>query len=433
MKHSLLVPFLRLITVLFILLIPGSAPASDPIQVVEATGASLKPLIGQSVSSLHLGIYKNSQWFPIPYQIDEKVYDPLSKSRRWALDHLFSRRADLLPGDGKIEGDEAILWMYKDMGDKIPGPVSAEKPYLEWSVGGRFVYILMDSKESQTSHQSYLQYNPDLDLVEAPGYRNRFNLQTPALLEELIPKNPGSGPPLNILEGFKVRVLLAVKNFFDVRVRENEITSRKVGYRLGPIRMIRRISAYKSLGPIRVTPKTESDYLFYPYHVQIPSRVDNPVDGKKYFEEKSNGFAGFDFSKAFYGARFYSEKNPHPVVLDGTYSAEEKNLVTHDVNWWVVQGEKGVMAIKVRWDPALTQAGVLGDLYYQDGELHPGTTEAEAGKTVIGFQLHPARIPAGHFLITLEQVFPLQRVAPGSEKMILNPVLTPTVNLLISQ
>src|SRR5262249_1967093 len=153
-------------------------------------------------------------------------------------------------------------------------------------------YLFFDPPHPLVSSDRYVHYDPNQDEVDALGYKNRFNRDHAIVQEELIPKNQKVGDPINILDRFKVRLLLAIKNFFDVHVEEENITARKVGYKAGPIRIIRRISAYKSLGPFRVTPKTESDFLFYPYFVQVPSRIDNPLDGRKSLDPSSKGFAG---------------------------------------------------------------------------------------------------------------------------------------------
>jgi hypothetical protein len=218
---------------------------------------------------------------------------------------------------------------------------------------------------------------------------------------------------------------LAIKHFFDVHVEEENITAKKVGFKAGPIRVIRRIAAYKSLGPFRVSPKAESDFLFYPYSVQVPSRLDNPLDGRKMLNPNSKGFAGFDFTHFFYGARFYSEKNPRPVVIDGDMSPEEKNLVTQDVTWWVATSEKGTVMTKMGWDPALTQAGVHCDLYYVDDRNSLKPPEMDPGESVVGFQLNFSEIPAGHYQLYVNQIFPPGPFQMGTEAEILNQALRP--------
>jgi len=85
---------------------------------------------------------------------------------------------------------------------------------------------------------------------------------------------------------------LAIKNFFDFKINESDVEAKIAGYRVGPIRVIRRVVATKRLGPINVIPKSSTDFMFYPNWVEVPTRVNNPIDGPKFLEEKTQGLSG---------------------------------------------------------------------------------------------------------------------------------------------
>ncbi len=396
----------------------STAYALSEMSVVEVNGKQIPELQGKDISKMSVRVWKAEKWQAIPFQIDEKASDEISSKRRWVLEKAFSRRTDLSHGDEKLDEDELILWMAKDLGEKAPSVLGLASQVFEMNVSGAYAYLFFEPKQEMKNIQSYVNYDPRQDSIDSLGYKNHFANGHAIIQDELIPKNARNGNPLNILDRFKVRVLLALKGLFDVKVEEDNITSLKVAYKAGPIRLIRRVAAYKSLGPIRITPKVQSDFFFYPYYVQIPTQLESPLDGRKYLNENSKGYAGFDFTQFFYGSKFYSDRNPNSVIIDGHMSAQEKNLVTHDVTWWVAMGDKGIVMVKINWDPDLVKAGVTCDLYYVDDRNSLKPPEMDPGEAVVGFQLNAALIPSGHYYIYVTQIFPPLPFQMGEEAIL---------------
>ncbi len=419
----------KTVPLLFIMIFSASVSAASSITVVEVSGKQLTDLLTKDISKMSARVFKAGQWKAIPFQIDEKASDKISSKRRWVLDKAFSRRTDLPTGDGKLDEDEVLLFMERDAGEKSPSVNNLATQVAELNVNGSYAYLFYEAKQEMKSDQFYVRYNPQDDAIDALGYKNHFANAHAIVQDELIPKNARNGNPMNILDRFKVRMLLALKGLFDVNVEENNITSTKIGYRSGPIRLIRRVAAYKSLGPIRVTPKVVSDFFFYPYYVQIPTQLDTPMDGRKYLNENSKGYAGFDFTQFFYGSKFYSQRNPTPVLIDGSMSAQEKNLVTKDVTWWVATGEKGTVVVKINWDADLVKAGVSCDLYYVDDRKSLKPPEMDPGEAMVGFQLNAVDMPSGRYDIYVTQIFPPLPFEIGQEASVLNQLKSPTVNV----
>src|SRR5215471_476114 len=107
------------------------AHAAPSISVMQIEGKQLSPLQGKEISKMNLQVFRAGKWQAIPYQIDEKAFDPIAGSRRWVLQEAFSRRTDLPQGDGKLDEDEVLLFMRKDMGEKGTPESSAELPVIE--------------------------------------------------------------------------------------------------------------------------------------------------------------------------------------------------------------------------------------------------------------------------------------------------------------
>ena len=177
----------------------------------------------------------------------------------------------------------------------------------------------------------YLTYHAETDRIATARYETQFLARAALAQSELILKNASVDKPANLIDRFKLRFFLDLRHFFNLKIEEEDVTAKVLGVKVGPIRVIRRLLTYQKLGPIRVTPKAVSDYLFYWDRIVIPSVIFSPFDPKRELKEGSMGFGGFDFSRAFYGASFYSEKNKTPVVLDGIMSTAETTLVKDEI------------------------------------------------------------------------------------------------------
>src|SRR5262245_33792843 len=117
---------------------PSITRAISPptIGVVQVTGKELSSFLDKEVSKMNLQVYKGGQWRALPFQIDEKANDPISGGRRWVLQEAFSRRTDLPVGDGKLDEDEALFFLMKDLGEKAVPERSPDHPVAEIRVGG---------------------------------------------------------------------------------------------------------------------------------------------------------------------------------------------------------------------------------------------------------------------------------------------------------
>ncbi|MBF0491491.1 MAG: hypothetical protein HQM15_01765 [Deltaproteobacteria bacterium] len=399
------------------------------LKIIHLKGAEIPEFLNQDVRQMKVLRFEKQGWKVIPFQIDEKMdgpaSSPASKNRKWALGEVFSRRTESSVGNLKLEADEEILWMAQDMGEKASS--KACDKMAEVQLEGRYSYICFSEKMPNFAEdkKNYVSYLPNEDKVDALGYESRFDVKYPLVQNELIPKNSIASANQNIIDRFKVRFLLALKKFFDVTVTEENVTVKKIGYKAGPIRIIRRLIIYKSLGPIRVSPKIESDFFFYPYNILIPSEMSNPLDGPKSLAENSIGFSGLDFSHSFQGTQFYTNTQTKAVTFDGQMSEEEKNLNGQEVSWWVASGKQGTILVKTDWDPALTKAGVKAEMIYRDDWSKADPPENEQGETLIGFQMNLSKMPAGRYHITSNQIFPPSSFKKGEENILLKAFQNP--------
>ncbi|HCU25591.1 MAG TPA: hypothetical protein DF383_11300 [Deltaproteobacteria bacterium] len=366
--------------------------------IVEVPGASLPALLGKPVATIRL-FAKNSEgrMAPIPYQIDERA----SQTAPWFLDQTPKNT----PGLGVLDPQDVLLFMQEDAG---PAASASELPAagagMEITVdaaSGRTVYALLADETAPRSSRSYISYQAAQDRVSSSFYEAGFKSGSPLIQDTLILHN--GEKTTDILDRFKIRLKLAIKNFFDFKIEEGGIDSRLVGYRSGPIRVLRRVVATKKLGPIRVAPQSKIDFLFYPAWIEVPTKIHNPIDGPKFLEDKTVGFSGYDFSSSIYGSRLFSSLGGAPITLNGTSGAKK---LPGDLTWWALSGPAGSLAVSIRNDPQLARAGVAPLFVVHDDSRAANPPESEAGESFVGFDLPYDKIPKGDYTLLLKQVFP---------------------------
>ncbi len=388
-----------------------SASSSFASTVVEIPGGSLKELQGKEISKIRVyAANSQGQVLPVPFQIDEKVAG--KGPNGWLLNSQ--------PGDGHLDPQDVLLVVAEDAGPRVEPPQLPQgNPRFEVGMEGnpqQVFYVDYEESPSPVSTKSYVQYDPVLDIVTTPLYQAGFSRNFPLIQNRLILKN-GVGS-INILDRFKIRIKLAIKNFFDFTFNEEEITSQRVGYKAGPIRVVRRMVAYKKLGPIGLIPKSYVDFLFYPDWMLVPSKIQNPVDAPKFLEEKTSGLSGYDFNHNLGGAWFYSNLNSTPLILDGKASGEEKDLGFGVLKWWAVTGPIGSLVVGVHNDPKLLAMGVEPHLSLIDKLSEGAGPEGEVGQIFVGLNLPYHKILKGNYVLVVRLVFP-QKFVHGQEENLL--------------
>src|SRR5215467_8024276 len=140
---------------------PSISQALSPvtISVVQVNGKELSSFLDKEIPKMNLQAYRNGQWRPIPFQIDEKAFDPISRERRWVLQEAFSRRIELPVGDGKLDEYEVILFLMKDLGEKAVPDRSPDHPVAEIQACGGYAYLFFDPPHPLVSSDRYVNYD----------------------------------------------------------------------------------------------------------------------------------------------------------------------------------------------------------------------------------------------------------------------------------
>lgn len=399
MKISL--KYLGISAFLFTLLFNYSAQA---LTLVEVPGSALPSLLGKPVAAIRvLASDGNGGLRPIPFQVDERR----SAGGAWILDQEAAKA-----GAGIFDPYDVLLFAADDAGlnldtAKLPAPAVGHRILAD----GKVVAAYLAEANAPRSEKSYVNYIPAQDRVSTSFYEAAFRPSQPLIQDILIPQN--GSVRADVLDRFKVRFNLAIKNFFDFKVSEADVDTRLAGTRVGPLRIIRRIVSSKKLGPIKLIPTATTDFYFYPDWMEIPTKVQNPIDGPKFLDSKTEGLSGYDFARAAYGSAIRTNLNGDVLTLDGKPDALSA-AAGQSLGWWSFSGPVGSFVLGIQNDPVLSALGIQPILKVIDDANRSAPPEGESGESFVGFDLPYAKIPKGSYWIRVKQVFPY-RFQAGQE------------------
>jgi len=376
--------------------------------VLELKGEKVPTLLGQNIASFRMyAANADGKIEAIPFQVDEKYLDSSQGEWRFALDSEAKDSAENHKGNGLLKAQDVLVWMDQDAGPPVEaGRLPPAKQRVEIPSGtgdGRVAYLCMEENPQALSPKKYVQYQAQDDRVRTEFYSVAFLNHQPLIQDELI-LSPGANSP-NILDRFKVRFKLAIKHFFDFSIDESEVEGKLVGYKLGPIRFIRRMAAAKSIGPIRVIPKVLTDFVFYEDWIEIPTVINNPLDGPKFLDENTQGLSGFDFNKNIVGATVYAEGLAQGIPLQNEIKKPD-STVSNPAHWWAISTSSGAMVVGIRNDKKLADLGIEANLRVYVNPQGAAPPEAEPGEYFVGFDLPYHKIPKGRYVLGVRQVFP---------------------------
>jgi hypothetical protein len=183
----------------------GQSDVDNSFQPVVVAGAQVGALLGMPVTELFVYSYSDGAWTQIPYQIDEKTPNENG-------DRVYTAE-----GDGRLDADEEIVFMLKDMGGQAPPPAWVEGAETDSRIevaaqasGGsrRWAYLFHGPQLSQTFEADYVRFSGAAQRVIAEHYQAGF-LDNGTGLNELRLNNSG----VDILDRTKLRLEIVVRVF----------------------------------------------------------------------------------------------------------------------------------------------------------------------------------------------------------------------------
>ncbi|MEW6775207.1 MAG: hypothetical protein AB1405_02865 [Bdellovibrionota bacterium] len=468
-----LLPITLLLAALFA---PRAAGAEEPpaktlgrqLDPVVVVGNPLRALWGRKITQLRLFALRNGRFEPIPYQIDKKNPEGeflletgevpeyvrkevglqgFSESRKRALRiqefEKKQQKKKLNPQAAaserewayfneqmeELDYNDQLVFMARDAGGRTPytrWPTTdgVELEITDPTNGAKaWVYLLHFLKDPPPpSPEDYIRYDSKADRIDARLGVLDFADGKPMILETVSGRLPDGTSTPNFLDRFKLRVrvlpipLACVPLFFD----ENNARAFTIGYKDGPVRVIRRTVFWLVIGGLKLpfVPRITMNFLFYENGLATDARFKSPVDASYVICPGSYFRAGLDLRKSALGAKVFTKDNQE-LLFDGKMPEKEKKFIGSGQHWIAgVLPDGTALLSRMRYDPQLIRKGVIPDFYFLDDSSKNDTPEAEPGQHFIGYEMDVRKFPKGTYQIGF-QVYVTQSFRPGQEQELL--------------
>jgi hypothetical protein len=401
--------------------IPGRT--MDPVLV---PGRWLQPFQGSRLDALRLLRYRDEQYQPIRFQVDERTLEG-----DWVFPQ--GKKNNAAEGNGLLDGQDVLLFMAADAAGKapsdapLPGASSVTEIELEDPVdaGRAWVYLA----EYRTDPPplcplpDYVRYNYETEEVYTSSSYYRFIITEEGLhtgfsdIGAILPAAGGDGK--NRVDRMKTRIEIRfLFNLIPISLHEEMLGQDVVAYITGPIRVIRRLEQFFKL-PLGLRGLTSfTDLHLYESITIVPAEVRVPKGVDKMISSNHVWF-GADLSPHAIGSLFRNSENLEPLIIDGRMSEMEKHFCTPQDEWRVLYGHGGAMLVRAVFPPEYAEVVTIRQRYVDDITVVEPPERYEGSIGVVQTELVSENPKAGRYNIQMEVYFPAH-YRPGDETGCLN-------------
>ena len=366
---------------------------------MRVEGDALGALAGASLDSLTLLVAEADGMKPAPFQVDERGPDG-----NWLMTTGVHAREDV---DGRrIDANDQLAFMLADArgrADSLPSWVkrAVEIAIADPMTGDRRWAYLVEGVRAPRSDRQYVFLDAETDSIETPRYALTFSRSIPISWAFLALKDHRGRPGPNLIDRWKIRVHATVLvGLFDLLYTEEDIRAVPVGYRSGPVRVIRRVecSFPQLLGVDELT--FEFDHEYYRNSADLPVQFELPIE---------LGLLLSDLVLESYvdlrgppGWSFLTPRNLQPMAVDGRMNEIERGLDRAAPDWLMAFRGTDAFGVRLFLDERLER--IEKTLYYLDDEGAIDPPEALPGQVPgVGLDLRGFEsLPAGSYWVSTE-------------------------------
>jgi hypothetical protein len=356
-------------------------PIAFPYYPVVLRGKDLPFLLKRPIHQITIYRYQAGVLRPIPFQIDRRDSEGFFEIPSGEKE----RRKE---GEFPFDRNDECVFMASDLGEKMErGRDDAPFPDLEeiritdpktGRSGWIYAGVATEHRED-TQTRNYVSYDRKTDTVESDVYRIGYSKKTPFVIELLQWKGDShNGPSANLLDTMKARHRGKFLHQFDFVRTERDSTSKLLGVRQGPVRVIRSTENRALLFLGLKTPGIHIDFIHYPNAVFMDIRIRIPFRIGLFFSNVEtlmtmDGNSSVDPLQT----RVYTPSVPQGALIDGKMSEAERRINA--------SGDREVEMINSRGS-ILVGLKPVGDfpLHYQvhieDDRAHPDPPENIPGE-----------------------------------------------------
>jgi hypothetical protein len=231
-------------------------------------GSQLPALSGVDIRHLEVLTVHSGKAEPIPFQVDE-----ISHEGSYALPE--GRAGMPVNSRPTFSPDDEIALMLSDLGEKGTATAQLPSQALEIEVadplGGTLRYAYVDvAGAPRLSDRRYVTFDPRTDTIETDHYRVGL---TNGLPTDFRTQNGVGEHRPNLIDRMKVRLTTLVMGLIRFSFSEDDIHSELLAWKVGPIRVIRRLRHSVNLPLGLHSPVFERNDFFYRDHLENPFRM----------------------------------------------------------------------------------------------------------------------------------------------------------------
>jgi hypothetical protein len=329
-------------------------------------GIQLPQLLNTPVDRIEVLAVHGGKLEPIPFQVDSVLMGGMFGLPEGPAPTTYP------PPQAVGPTDDFSMMMF-DLGDRLNDPAEMPARALEVAVadplGGaqRYVYIGV-VKNPRRSSVCYVDYDAAREVIETDHYRLGFKDEFP---DDFRLQDRRGELTRNLISGFELRGKVTVLNMVDIHLAERDVDSELLAYRVGPVRVIRRVGHRIRIFKRIHSPEVSTVEFFYRDFAQAPFTMRLPL--RKLFRD-IQGRIAMDFVD-LRGYALLASGLPQPVEI-GESTATAVGDAT-PAAWLALRGDGRVMFQTFASSDDLSL--ISRDLYYRaQGQGADGIQQSSA-------------------------------------------------------
>jgi hypothetical protein len=355
------------------------------IDPVITEGKLVKDLADQPLSQLRLYAYRNGEFAPIRFQIDE-----MTEGGDWILPE--GPRPNSSLSNGKLDVWDKIVFMADDTGDRISKDAwpkayakGAEIEVIDPLTGGKgwcYIIAFTANPPDKAALPDYVQYDYASEIVRTEYFGCEYVITKKGLHTTFYKRLWGEKKIGASGESFvdRLKIRIKTKALFGsvaVQLNEDQMKSDVLAYKRGPVRVIRRGEQYVLLPAGLKAARAVADVVLYrnistvPMVLNIPFKLDTVLTA-------ASVKLGTDNSDKACGGKVYNSNNLKGFAVDGRMDDGEDKFNPKLDKWRLVTGNFGAFMSRTIFTPEVLQKvdivmGLIDDATYKDPpESNPG-------------------------------------------------------------
>ncbi len=326
----------------------------DPVVI---SGKELDVFLGSDPESLAVMIYKDGQFKPIPFQIDQKHEDGT-----WA----FTNGKDAKPdADPNLDANDELVFMVNDLGDKallkdLPHKVKARMELtvvdpIDSKKG--WAYLFMFTKDPSRSTLDYTEFSVDKEYItiitkHSTGKKNTFFRwpKNSIIFDESRYFQPNGDLGPDVFDCMKMRGKINLKYLptFNIAL-DRWLKGDLVGWIDGPVRFMGKVTIHLKFFFIKWGINAVCIETFYRNRVLVDASLSTPIniadlkEQSSLLQDNSDFLTYLDLSSITLDHRVnvYTQSFPPSsmIRLDGVTNHDEEQLLLNNANKntdWIV-------------------------------------------------------------------------------------------------